>query len=211
VVQQDHVPDDFGIVAFRRNGKQRFFDDLRDVIFKKGFGIKGGHEGSAIHSIAVIHDMSGFIGQLVSGDRHSRAHESDVVGFDLEVDIIGMEVIIGVSRPGREDAVEKVLPGLHIGVPEGVACLGEEFLGFLCRGVRAIAVHGHQEGELDIDVILPEGAFDVAGNPVDGIFIGLSLGPEFGWGAIGHPDHFACPASGDFVLQGIRWDFPELT
>lgn len=85
------------------------FDDRPDIVLQIGFAIQRGYECTAIHTVAVVHDMTHIIGHFVGRLRHAGTHEPDIVGFDLKVYVIGMEVEFGLSRLGRKYAVEIIL------------------------------------------------------------------------------------------------------
>ena len=65
-----------------------------------------------------ITDLVGFLGQ-------ARRNQPDEIAFDLKINVIGVNVIIGVTGLRREYTIEIIFSGLNIGVPQHVASFGK--------------------------------------------------------------------------------------
>ena len=85
--------------------------------------------------------MTHIIGHFVGCLRHAGTHEPDIVGFDLKVYVIGMEVEFGLSRLGRKYAVEIIFAGLYIGVPQSEPGCCQSLLVFFLFGLHTVFVH----------------------------------------------------------------------
>ena len=101
--------------------------------------------------------MADFVRPLIGQLRQSGTHHANKVRFYLEVDVIGMEVIVRVSGHRRENAVVIVLARLGIGMPELIPRVGEKLLKHFGVGIPAFSVHHIHQGHLHIEVVLPFG------------------------------------------------------
>src|SRR5215475_11953650 len=63
---------------------------LARVGFKKGGGVHSADEHAAIQTVAVIHHAPDAVGIFVGLLRQTRRHHPDEIGFDLEINVIGV-------------------------------------------------------------------------------------------------------------------------
>ena len=62
---------------------------------------------------------------LIRGLRESRAHDSDEIGLNLKIDVVGMRIVHPVARFGRHDPVEDIIPRGLVGMPELIIVPGK--------------------------------------------------------------------------------------
>ena len=53
-----------------------------------------GDEHAAVDAVAVVHDAAGAPGMSFGALRQAGRHQPDEVGFDLEVDVVGVGVVL---------------------------------------------------------------------------------------------------------------------
>ena len=117
----DDVSHAFVVAALGRDGLEGFLHNERNIVGYKCESIHGSHIDTAVPTVSIVHDMSDFIGVTHGCIDHSRSHDAGIVGLDLEVDVVGMGVIAPVSGCRRHDAVQDVVAGLQIGMPERIS------------------------------------------------------------------------------------------
>ena len=133
------------IAALFGDGFQGFLDDEPDVVRDERKRIHRCHVNSAVPAVAVVHDVSRAVAELRGRVGHARGHEPREIGFDLEVEVVGMGVVEPVPRLGRADAVEDVVACGLVGMPQDVAGIGEGCGERIHRGVDAQAVEDLDE------------------------------------------------------------------
>ncbi|OPZ67805.1 MAG: hypothetical protein BWY83_02509 [bacterium ADurb.Bin478] len=205
-MQADHILHAAAIIALRRNGADRAVDDAADLFFKKRGAVQRGDEHAAVHAVAVIHDVADLVRHPVRGPRHGRTDKADIVGFDLEIDIVAMEVVRGAAGLGRQNAVLKIFPRLYVGVPQLVAGCGKGFGELGRRRIQTPAVHGHHKAHLHIEVILFQCIGDPLRAPGQRLIVGFPLSAELGRRAVRNADHLAGPTTGHFIAQLFQRD-----
>ena len=196
------------IAALFGDGFQGFLDDESDVVRDERKRIHRCHVNSAVPAVAVVHDVSHAVAELRGRVGHARGHEPRKIGFDLEVEVVGMGVVDPVPRFGRADAVEDVVACGLVGVPQYVAGIGEGCGERIHRGVDAQAVENFDERQIHVYVVVESRGvfippFDVVFRPRDrGVFLDhRAVEFEFRRAAVGASDSLAGPAALDFVEQ----------
>ncbi len=89
--------DEQAILAFGGDARQAGFHDLSRVVLKERGGIHATHEHAAVEPVAIAHHPANSIGVFVHRLRQAGAHQADKVGFDLKVDVIGVEVVFRMT------------------------------------------------------------------------------------------------------------------
>ena len=94
------IPDDSRVAAFRRQAGQAGFDDVARVLLEERCGVHAGDEHSPIETVAIIHHPSDPAGVARRIGRQSRCHQADEIALDLEIDVIGVHVVLrgGLTR-----------------------------------------------------------------------------------------------------------------
>ncbi|KAF5036562.1 hypothetical protein DSECCO2_573790 [anaerobic digester metagenome] len=85
------------------------------------------YKHSAIEAIAIGHNATHAVGHKGCGLWHSGMDKPNVIRFNLEVDVIGMEVIFGSSRKGRHNSIKEVFSGLQVGMTKVKICVSKDF------------------------------------------------------------------------------------
>ena len=203
--------------AARGNRLQCFADDVVDVVADEGQRVHGSHEDPAIPSVAVVHDVACTVGYLGGGIRHAGRDEPCEVGLYLIVDVVGMRVVGPVARLRRHDAVEDVVAGCLVGMPQRVAGVGEGHGHRVGRCIETQTGHDLEECEVHIQVVIEAGGvvivpLDAAGIPADGHTVGDAFAPvaELGGAAIGASDELSGPSAANLVEQFVARDFLAL-
>ncbi len=104
----------------------------------------------------------------VGGLGQAGGHEADEIGFDLEVDVVGVHVVFGRAGFGCGDAALEGPTSGEVGVPEPVLGFAEHGAEIIGGGVEAFVVEDLGEGHVDIEVVLIERVTDALGSPLDG-------------------------------------------
>ena len=87
-----------------RDAFQRFSDNEFDIAADKCDGVHRAHIDASIPAVAVIHDMTYAIRNFRGSVGHSWRHKAGIVSLDLIIDVIGMRIVLPVTRLGRIDA-----------------------------------------------------------------------------------------------------------
>ena len=96
----DHLP----VGAALRHGQPPGLDDLAEAAGAERLGGHRRHHHPAVDAVAVVHDVAGPPGDVDRGARLRGRHQPGEVGLDLEVDVVGEGVVVGIARGGRRDA-----------------------------------------------------------------------------------------------------------
>ena len=120
-VPAEHVLDHRPVGAALRHRQPPCLDDLAEAAGAEGLGGHRRHHHPAVDAVAVVHDVTGPPGDLDRRPRLRRGHQPGEVGLDLEVDVVGEGVVVGVARGGRRDAARQVPPRLQVGREEAEA------------------------------------------------------------------------------------------
>src|SRR5262249_22249873 len=138
-----------------------------------------------------------FVGFL----RQARRHHPDEIGFDLEINVVGVEVVFRVSAPWRFDAAIEVAPRACVGVPEIVFGILESLAELLARGVQPQLVQNSGESHFDVQIVLVYRIVDALRRPLQFAFDDLAVGFEFRRRAKRNAYHLSRPAAFDLVFQ----------
>ena len=101
--------------------------------------------------------MANGIAVVNSGAGHTWAHQSGVVGFNLEVDVVGMRIVLPVARSRSVDPVEDVVAGALVGMPQLVLCIGEGVREVADGCIKTLLLEHVDKGEVHIQVIVQPG------------------------------------------------------
>ena len=196
-----HVADHLRVAALGRDGAQARLHDPARVVLEKGGGVHPPEEHPAVEPVAVVHHAAHAVGVLVGLLGKPRRHEADEVRLDLEVDVVGVDVVLRVARPGGLDAVIQQAPRPRVRVPEVVLRVLEHLAVLLGGGFQTEPVHHLREGHLHVEVVLVDRVRDVLRLPRDRPFDRPALEPELGGGTEGDADHLPGPAAADLVFE----------
>ena len=184
--------------------------DGRNIVTHIGIGIKGADKDASIPAVAVVHYVTYPVGKSRSLDRLSRAEHSDEVGFNLEVNIIGVRIVLPISGLRSRATVEYVVARSLIGVPEIVVGIGETVCIFLHRRINSHIAHHFKESEVHIDIIKQarigdEGVIDIVVIPYHRLSVRneAAFVLEFRRTTVGASYGLGEPSAADFVHQDI--------
>ncbi len=199
------VTNRLGVSARGGDGREAALHDAPRVRLEERRGVHAAEEHSAVEAVSPVHHPPHAIRVLVRLAGKAGRHETDEVGLDLEVDVVGVEVVPGVARPRSLDSAVQGAACAGIRVPELVPG-GLEHLAVLLRGrIEADGVHDLGEGHLDVEVVLVHGVLETLRGPIAELAqVALddsAIRLELGGGAVRDADHLACPASADLVLE----------
>ena len=156
--------------------------------------------------------MAYFVGVLHGRVHHAWRHYAGVVGLYLEVDVIGVGIVLPMSGFGRHYALEYVVASLEIGVPKRITGVGKSIGEAFHGGVQPFALEDLDEGEIHIHVVVEPGHVVVPPLhdmivPFYGILIGDETGElELGGAAVGAANHLSGPGTAYLVLEGLLAD-----
>ena len=80
--------------------------------------------------------------------------KKDEISLDLEIDIVGVGIILPVARFRRLDAVEQVVAGCLVGMPQRISCMREGVCEGVHRGIQSQAVENLHEGGIHVYVVI---------------------------------------------------------
>ena len=201
-VPVEHVADEPRVPALGGDGEQPLLDDPARVVLEEGGRVHGPEEHAAVEAVPVVHHPAHAVGVVVGGLGQARAHEADEVRLDLEVDVVGVHVEVGMARHRGLDPLVEVAPRARVGVPQAVLRVPEHLAVLLGRGVEADPVHHLGERHLDVEVVLVDRVLDHVGRPLELALDDLPVRPELGRRPEGDADHLPGPAAADLVLEG---------
>ena len=203
-----HVAHALVVLALLGDALQRLADDEVDVVADEGEGVHGGHIHASVPAVAVVHHVADVIAEMACGIGHSGRHDACVVGFDLEIYVIGVGIVLPVADLGSCHSLPDVVARLLVGVPEHVSGLGERFLERAYRGVQTFLLEHVHEGQVHVDVVIQAGGvvevpFDVAVRPFyrDVVVDHGSGIPEFRGASVGAAYGLSGPGALDLVHQ----------
>jgi hypothetical protein len=209
-VPLDYGPDGPGIEALRRDHPERLLDEAVDIVLDKGQRIHGRHVKPAVVSVPVVHDVAHAVADPGRRIDHAGAHQTCEIGLDLEIDVVGMGVVQPVAGLRRSDAVEDVIAGHLVGVPEHVAGLGELLSESPGRRIQPFLLDNLNKGQVHVDVVVKTGhVFEEPRqrirSPVQRLIVGdkSALKTKLGRTAVGAADGLPGPASLDLVQQAV--------
>jgi hypothetical protein len=150
----------------------------------------------------VVHHAADAFAVRVRFLRQARRHQSDEVGLDLEVDVVGVHVVLRVAGHRRLDAPRSSRRAPALACQRSYCGRAERLAVLLGGGVEADAIHHRRERHLDVEVVLVERVRDALRRPrrqvaLDDLPVRLELGRR----AEGHADHLARPAAAHLVLE----------
>ena len=138
----------------------------------------------------------------------ARGHQAYKVGFDLEVEIIGMGIIQPVPGLGRHYPATDIVTAGLVRMGEMVVGVRKSHREVLARTVESELVESLGEGKVVVNIVKKAGLavppiFYIAFSPGDGLRVGdkRSLVFELGRGAVDDADSLSGPAALDLVHQ----------
>jgi hypothetical protein len=199
----EDVGDQLVITAASGQASQSGFDDRARILLEECRRVHAGDEDSAVDALAVVHDAPGAHSDVNGGAGQSGGHQPDEIGFNLEVDVVGVDVVVRMARQfGRHSALEIAARG-EIGVPERVARFAEHGRVIFGGRVEALVVEDLGEGHVDVEVVLVERVGDPGGRPLGKLVCGDDpfVETELSGSSVADADHLAGPAAPDAVAQ----------
>ena len=191
-----------------RNGLDGLADHGRDVVTDIGQRIHRRREDAAVPAVTVVHDVADPVGDGGRRVGHAGGQHPDKVRLDLEIDVVGVGIVLPVAGGRCRNPVQDVVAGCLVGVPEFIGRVREGVGKVLHRGVDPLLGHHLQEGQVHIDIVVEAGIFnkgiiDVIVVPDDRHFVGhqAALELELGGAAVGAADGLGEPAALDLVGQ----------
>ena len=154
LVETEHIGDALVEFAFCRDGFQGFVHDEFYIVRNEGQRIHGGDVDASVIAVPVVHDVSDLIAHADCRIDHARGHQPGEVGFDLKVDVVCMEIILPVARFRRLDAVEQVVAGCLVGMPQRISCMREGVCEGVHRGIQSQAVENLHESGIHVYVVI---------------------------------------------------------
>ena len=207
-VETAHLVDALIEGALVRDGLERHVEHLGRVVAYEGRGVEPRHEGAAVEAVAAVHDVAHARGDVERLGHQPGGHQSDEVGLNLEVEVVGVGVVDPVARGRRHDAVADVVASRLVGVCQMVLGKGEAARQRLGRAVEPLLLEGLDEGQVVVDVVeksrlLVPPVLDVVLRPGDGLVVlnGRTGELEFGRGAEDDADGLAGPAAANLVVE----------
>ena len=197
----EQVADDAAVAAVGRNRLEADLDDPARIALEERGRVHPAEEHAAVQAVSVVHDAPDAIGNAVGLLRQAGRHQADEIRLDLEVDVVGVRVVLRVPRPGRLDAAVEQVPRGGVGVPQLVLRVLEHLAELLGGRVEADFVEHLGKRHLDVEVVLPDRVADVLGLPLDHPADDAAVRPELGRRAVRHADHLAGPPAADLVLE----------
>ena len=204
----DRVRDALVIGTLGRNRFQGFGDDIFDVVRDERQRIHGRHVDAAVPAVAVGHDVADAVAHFGGGIGHTGRHESREVGFDLEIEVVGVRIILPVPAFGRFHSVENIVTRRLIGMPQLVGGIGEGTGHRVDGHVESVLVVNLDEGQIHVDVVVQAGLvvvppFDIVVGPRDLVLVGNDrpVVLEFGRAPVGAAESLSGPTALDLVQQ----------
>ncbi len=193
-----------------RNRLKRLLDNKLHIIAHESKGIHVGYIDTSIPSVAIIHYVSYLIGNIRSGDRHARTHESGEIRFYLEINVVGMRVIAPMARFRGHYTLKYIITCSLICMPERITgvgkCCGER----IHRSIKAKTVEYVNKRKIHIHIVVKAGGvlivpLDIMLRPFDRNVIGNHCAgvAEFGRSAIGTSDCLSGPSAFYFIKQNV--------
>ena len=191
-----------------RNRFQGFGDDIFDVVRDERQRIHGRHVDAAVPAVAVGHDVADAVAHFGGRIGHTGRHESREVGFDLEIEVVGVRIILPVPAFGCFHSVENIVTRRLIGMPQLVGGIGEGTGHRVDGHVESVLVVNLDEGQIHVDVVVQAGLvvvppFDIVVGPRDLVLVGNDrpVVLEFGRTPVGAAESLSGPTALDLVQQ----------
>ena len=186
-----------------------FGHDVVDIVGEKRQRVHGSYIDTAVPAVTIAHHVADGVAVVCGCLGHTGSHQTGIVGLNLEVDVVGMRIVLPVARGGRLHTLQDIVAGTLVGVPQGVFGIGEG-VGKLADGsVQPFLLKYLYEGEVHVDVVIQTGErVVVVFHPgVVPYYLGLvgdylSVVLELSRTTKGAAYGLSCPATLDFVLQG---------
>ncbi len=108
------IVDDTAVIAVGGDGLPTELHDAADVVLEERRRVHGGEEHPAVDAVAVVHHPALAPAHVLRGLGHSGRDHADVVALDLEVDVVGVGIVVRVAGVLGGNALQEVLPRLPI-------------------------------------------------------------------------------------------------
>ncbi len=113
-----NVADDPSVRTFGGKSSQASLDDPSRSLLEKRRRVHCTDEHATVEPVARVHHPARTLAQVVGGLRQAGRHQSDEVGLDLKVDVVGVDVVLGCATGAGGNTASQGAPGRQIGVPE---------------------------------------------------------------------------------------------
>ncbi len=209
LVPFDDVGHRLVVVALCRDCLEGLVDDEADVVADECEREHRRDVNSTVPAVTVVHHVADAVRIVGCCVDHARCHQTGVVGLDLEVDVVGVRVVVPVAGLRRHHAVEDVVATELVGVPKRVRGVGECIGERLDWSVKAFLLEHFHESEVHVHVVeqarkLVEPPFDHMVVPRNLDFVVHEPGVlELGRSAVGAADDLSGPASLDLVHENL--------
>ena len=104
-----------GVGAFFRQNRKSCRDDAMRVGLEESGGVETTHENPPKDSISGIHHATDSLCQVDCRARHAWRHQTDKVGLDLKVDVVGVRVYFGRTTQQSRNATTQRAAGCVVG------------------------------------------------------------------------------------------------
>jgi hypothetical protein len=211
-VPAQDIRDALMVLRSGRDAGQPLPQDALDVaVLEIGGGVHSGDKHAAVHPVAVVHDVAEDVAQPIGLARQAGTDDTEQVGLDLEINVVGVAVVPRVSRPGGHDSAADVRAPRAVGVPELVLGARERRAGLLRAEIEPVGLQSLQERHLDVAVVLVNRVghalrapdFKRVGNRSAGRF-------EFVGRSVTHADHLTRPGALALVDERGLGQTPDL-
>ncbi len=206
----EQVRDQQAVRTLGGNCLEARFHHFARIAFEECRRVHAGNEHAAVKTVAVVHDAARVIGDAVGGARHAGSHQADEVGFDLEIDVVGVRVVFGRAGERAGNAALKRAPRGQVGVPETVLGIAKRHAKIVGSGVEPFIVEHLGQRHVDVEIVLAERVRHAVRGPLGQFaFEYLRLRAEFGRCAVAHANHLAGPSALDLVAQLVESHTPD--
>ena len=208
----DHIVHTLIVTALLWYSFEGFGNDKPDIIRNKCQRIHGSYINTSIPTV-IIHDMTDLIRNFRSGIRHSRRHQTGIIGLDLVIQVIRMRVIQPMTGSRRHDTLQNIIPCSLVGMPQHISGFCKCHRKRIDRCIQSQTVEDIHKGQVHIDIIIQTGIvlippFDIAVRPGnrDIILYHRPVITKLRRSSVRTTDRLSGPSSFDFIHQLLLTD-----
>ena len=197
------VGDDLVVPTLRWQQGQAGLDDGSWIVFEEGSGVEPADKNPTQQAIASVHDSPYPLSQVGRRLRHARVHHADKVGFDLEVDVVGVWVELRRAAIHCRYAPPESTAGGIVGVPQWIFRIAERRSEIVGGCIPSMFLENRNEGHVDVEIVLLDRVFDPIRRPLRKLLLGNHPAhvAKLGRSAVADPDHLSGPAAADLVFE----------